>query len=1233
MNKIKISSINIHGLRNRRKRAAFFRYAKTASFDIVCVQESYITQEVKDSWEKEWGGSIFYSYGTPNSLGQMILIKKKIACDTELVKCTNRIITIKIKLDDDDLFISNVYAPTIQKEKEPFLRELTEHMHSLESPCQLVCGDFNCVVDNKQDIVSGNKHYVKDVESFNAFIAESELNDVWRMFNTNKKEYTWSRNNPFTARRLDYIFATDSVFDGIENCCIESIAQSDHRTVYTTFTTSRIDRGPSYWKFNENLLHDKTFIEQMNAFLEEYQGEDNLLEDQLKWDMCKVKIKELCIQYSKYKNNKQKSTLHELHEKLNKLEGDIASNPKDRHLMQQKDAVKTELEIYEQNIAKGAQIRSKVKFIEDGEKNTKYFLNLEKTKSRAKILDYITKENGQTIRDQNGIIQEIVNFYRHRYKKKVNFQAEDAEEFLKDINIPQLSEEQKAELEEEITENEILSALKKMKNGSSPGSDGLTTGFYKFFWNKIKDMVRKSFDTAFRNGEMSPSQKRAIITLIHKGKQLTRDNLNNWRPISLANTDYKLLAKLLAIRLSSVISNLISEDQVGFMKGRNIAHIIRTIEDVLSYLDHKQKPGILFALDYKAAFDTISKEFILWSFERFNFGNTYVNWVKTLMKNTNSCVSYMGWLTETFEIQAGIRQGCPFSPMAFILAVEILAIRLRADETIKGIKLPRINNQTEFNLKLQSYADDITIMIEDKQDLKNALTLITYFTKFSGLAMNKQKSEAMWLGSNKHSNEKPYDLKWQNRIKILGVYFSNNINASEIDENWIPRIDKISKAIAAWSKRNLSIIGKICVVKSLLLSQFTYVLQALCAPTDFLKKINTLFFRFIWKKKYSNTRAFEKVKRKVICNTTENGGLNMIDIIDMQNSFLLSWAAKLQNQPNQKWTCIPYEALSKTGLSLCCFKANVKANSFKGINQIPNPFWKQVLICWLNSNSLQKTHLCTNPTEQCLWNNIHVVYRGQTLFLKDWMRSGITMVSDVMENNNVKSFEAICNITGDKPSRMFEYRAVRAAVQTYLRKIPQNDTNEIEQDYISLHSLTTPHQFRSYLLRVNTVQPTAAKFWENKLNFKMQEKTWLIANECTKESRLRLLHWKISHNIYPTNILLSKMGITNTNKCSFCPNEVDFVEHFFYNCKKIRSIWKYVEQKILFTYQKQLKLSCQEVLLGFNRENETDKRIISFINLLILIAKMCIGIVKYYCPMDIEDLLDRELHIRKVINR
>ena len=1226
--KIKIASINIHGLRNRIKRRTFFTYLKRLSFDIVCIQESYITEADKNAWEKEWGGTLFHTSATHHSMGQVILIKKNFPYQVQPVLKTERILTIKILFEDHDLHITNIYAPTESNKKRDFFHTLRNHVCAFDNTNQFVCGDFNCVQDNKQDIVSGAEHPIRDVNAFNAFITECDLTDVWRLFNTDCKEFTWSRAKPFTARRLDYILSTDNVFSKIMECSIQSVAQSDHRLVHLLYNVSHVKRGPSYWKFNESLLRDELFVNQLNDFIDTFQNDNTDLDDQLKWDLCKLKIREFCIEYGKNKSRNQKQKYFQLLNDLDEIEKTLSVDPTNDELLRQRNRIKLEAQVHEIYIAKGAQTRARAKFIEEGEKNTKYFLNLEKAQSNAKIMDRVLKENGQITTNQNEIIQELVKFYCQRYQKTVDFQEETANDFLTNIDVPQLPEDEKNQLEGLIKEDEIATALKSMKNGSAPGSDGLTTGFLKFFWCKIKDMVLKSVNAAFIRGEMSTSQKRAIITLIHKGKQLPREDLNNWRPISLTNSDYKLMAKTLAIRLSSIIKNVIKEDQVGFLRGRNISTLIRLIDDTINYLDVTQKPGILIALDYKAAFDTISKEYIAWSFKRFNFGKDFVRWVEVIMKNTNSCINYMGWLSESIEINSGIRQGRPFSPMAFILALELLAIRLRADENVKGIKLPKGVTNSDSLLKVLLYADDITLFLEDRNDLKNALTLVSYFSKFSGLAMNRDKSEAMWLGSNKNNHEELHNMKWKNQVKILGIYFNNSISASEIEDNWLPRIEKINRIMSNWAKRNLSIMGKICIVKSLLLSQIVYVLQALAAPEDILKKVNTMLFRFIWKKKYSNTKAFEKVKRKIICKETEQGGLKMINVFDMQNSFLLSWASKLQNEIDEKWKRIPIQTFSKLGKKLCCFSSNLDSKYFKGFSTVSNMFWKSVLKCWLDNNKEINTLTCTetNVVHQCIWNNENIRYKKQSLFFQDWINAGICFVYDVIENGNLKSLESMCEVVGQKPSRMFEYKALHTAISAYMKKKGQSETEEMRNE----RTIYTPRQFRAYLVEKDTTEPIAIKFWQNKFGINISEKDWLTARKCTTEIRLQLLHWKILHNIYPTNIMLNKMGISNSKYCDFCVNEIDYIEHFFYTCEKISCIWKCVENKIAAKFNETLKITVYDALIGL-QNNNVSASIVTYANHLILIAKMCIGIYRYGTPIEIRTRFETELKIRNLV--
>ena len=167
-----------------------------------------------------------------------------------------------------------------------------------------------------------------------------------------------------------------------------------------------------------------------------------------------------------------------------------------------------------------------------------------------------------------------------------------------------------------------------MKNGSAPGGDGLTVEFYKFFWPKLKIMVTNTFNEAFASEELTYTQRQGIIILLHKGKDLPRDRFNNWRPITLTNTDYKILAKVMATRMGLVVNKLINEDQVGYLKGRNIPNILRNIDDVIDYLNMSDKAGYLLALDYCKAFDSISKEFIIEAFKLSGFGEQFTKWVR-----------------------------------------------------------------------------------------------------------------------------------------------------------------------------------------------------------------------------------------------------------------------------------------------------------------------------------------------------------------------------------------------------------------------------------------------------------------------------------------------------------------------------------------------------------------------------------------------------------------------------
>eukprot|EP00745_Piridium_sociabile_P036415 TRINITY_DN6533_c0_g2_i5.p1 TRINITY_DN6533_c0_g2~~TRINITY_DN6533_c0_g2_i5.p1 ORF type:complete len:740 (-),score=40.77 TRINITY_DN6533_c0_g2_i5:39-2090(-) len=677
--------------------------------------------------------------------------------------------------------------------------------------------------------------------------------------------------------------------------------------------------------------------------------------------------------------------------------------------------------------------RARIKWIEEGEQNSKFFLSLEKSRANAKIISSLHLDNGKVITSQNDILTAQKEHFQTLYSESTHCgDLTSVDDFLGNCKVPKLDREDQESCEGMVLAEEATSSLKMLKNGSAPGRDGLTTEFYKCFWCKIREVVVNAFNISFYKGFLSENQSTGIITLIHKGKDLPRENLNNWRPITLMNTDYKILAKCLALRVSGVIDNLINEDQVGFMKGRTIDTILRLIDDVAEHSRTSNSPGAILAVDLKRAFDSISKDFMLNAFRKFGFGETFISWCKVLMKNAQSCMGYCGWVSEEFKVERGIRQGCCFSPLAFILAMEILAIKIRQNNQLKGLKLKgKLNISTV--LKILLYADDITLFMTDKNDVRIVLDIFAWFSRISGLEINMEKTEAMWIGSSAKNGVACYGLKWKQKIKVLGMFFSNHLSSSEIEENWVKRIDNIKRTVGLWHKRNLGYLGKICIINSFIIPQLVYVMKVICLPDKILRNVNTIIYRFLWKRKNTNKKAFEKVRRKVLNSDYERGGLRMPDAKLLQQSFLLEWVGKLYHaKESDKWSFIPSAQFLMYGRGFACFKAKVTWQKFKRDEIVVSTFWTEALKTWIECNT--ETNI-QNPLQNVLWNNKHIVYKNEVLFFRRWAMKGIALVGDLIrEDDTMLSCQQIRDRIGNSPSLQLEYNVVKVAVLHFMAK-------------------------------------------------------------------------------------------------------------------------------------------------------------------------------------------------------
>ena len=327
--------------------------------------------------------------------------------------------------------------------------------------------------------------------------------------------------------------------------------------------------------------------------------------------------------------------------------------------------------------------------------------------------------------------------------------------------------------------------------------------------------------------------------------------------------DYKILAKTIARKIEPILPTIIHSDQTGFIKGRYICQNVRLLNDIMEYMDINKLPGIFLFIDFKKAFDSLEWSFIHNSLEFFNFGPFIRKWISIIYNNCESGVMNAGYMTSYFKVSRGVRQGCPLSPFLFVIAVEILGLKIKQEKNCKGVLLPN-----DYEAKVSQFADDTIIIVKDVNSLKQALRVFGDFGTISGLELKGKKTIAMWIGSLKQNTKKILSFECPKQpIKFLGTYLSYNA-AQNYHNNFTIKIQKMDTKLNIWLSRDLTVFGRTLLAKSLGLSQLVYIASMNTVPEGTIQQVQSKLFSFLWKNKRN------KIKRSVLYQPFSKGGLN-----------------------------------------------------------------------------------------------------------------------------------------------------------------------------------------------------------------------------------------------------------------------------------------------------------------------------------------------------------------------
>lgn len=1195
MDRINIASLNCQGLGDMSKRRDVFHYLKQKNYSIYCLQDTHFDRKLEKYVNSEWGYKSFFASYRSNARGVAVLFSNNFEFK---IKNVNRdengnFIIVHFSSIQKDFLLVNIYGPN--RDDPTFYHTLKETIKTYQVNNVIAVGDWNIAMD--PDIDCHNYKHINNPRARKAVETLTEelgLADVWRETNPESRRYTWRKPTPLKQSRLDFFLISDYLYWYFENADILPGYRSDHSLITLTLKFGKNEKKSNFWKFNSSLLKDADYVKEINAeivsVVKEYAADTcdiseigDVAQSDIKLtvsnkiflDFMLMKIRSKTISYATMKKKKvreQEQNLIRDIESLEKIE-----NKTENELEQLKEKNK-ELEVIRSKRMEGVLLRSKARWIAEGEKISKYFCNLEKRNYISKNMPKLVNNQNTIIEDQKGIEREVKTFYENLYKKR-NTTDYDIDRLVR--SIPKLSNEEQHSLSGKITIEEATNSLKNMKNGKSPGTDGFTVEFFKFFWKSIGHFVVRSLNEAYEDGELSTTQKEGLVICLPKGDK-QKEYIRNWRPITLLNVVYKIGSSCIANRIKTVLSKLISQDQTGFMANRYIGDNIRLIYDLISYLNIKNAPGLLLSIDFEKAFDSLSWNFMFKVLKAYGFGDSISRWVETFYNSIKSSVVVNGNSTQWFNVERGCRQGDPISPYLFILSVEILSIMIKEEKSIKGIHVD------DVEYKIAQFADDTQLLNEgDRTSFEQTIHILDTFGRASGLLMNSEKTQVMWLGNKKNSNEKfcpNLHMIWNpTKIKILGIWFTQDLKDCETI-NYKDKFAEIKVLFKIWSQRTITPLGRVAILKSLILSKLIHLWILLPDPPDqSIQLLQNLCFQFVWNGKK------DKIARKTSVKTVKQGGLNIPDIRKYIYALKLSWIRKFRTS-DHKWTRIA-EKMYPLLKNLECYGSAILSRYFNS-----NRFWTDTF------KAYRAFCLCITPetegdlmAEPVFYNEKIKVGNVTIKHTKAVEKGTYNLKHFLKENGEFVSYEEFKDNLGSLID-FVTFHGWILSIKTFIKStgITISNGNNCIQDTPRalgiIYSVSKGSKVYYEFFSQNNSEPNCCEKWTKKLNEEIPWNKIFVKIHKIQDMKLKWLQIRIVHRIIATNVVLNAMGVTNTTNCMWCNDVKDSTEHFLWNCVHAQNFWTRLEK--LFNEKCRnvsvLRFTQKLIIFGMEKHIKTD---------------------------------------------
>ncbi|GKB12941.1 RNA-directed DNA polymerase, eukaryota [Tanacetum coccineum] len=536
--------------------------------------------------------------------------------------------------------------------------------------------------------------------------------------------------------------------------------------------------------------------------------------------------------------------------------------------------------------------KAKIRWAVEGDENSKFFHGIvNKKRSSLSIRGILV--DGEWVSDPVRVKEEFRLHFAKRFEEPAVNRSKISFQFPTRLNS-----DQALDLERPVSCDEIRQAVWGCGEDKSPGPDGFTFEFFRKFWDIIGPDFCVAVKWFFDHSSFSRGCNSSFVALIPKNSD--PKFVTDFRPISLIGCLYKVVTKILALRLSAIISGLISDVQTAFVPGRQILDGPFIINELLAWCKHYKHQAMVFKVDFAKAYDSVRWDYLMDVLKSFGFGDKWCGWIKGSLSASMASVLVNGSPTAEFQFFRGLKQGDPLAPYLFILVMESLHLSFSRTVDVgifKGIQIGK-----DFTLSHLFYADDAVFIGEwSDENLSRILHVLHCFSLASGLKINVKKSHLLGVGvSNDATVAAATNLGcaiMKAPFKYLGVMVGGNM--SRIDA-WDETLSNLRSRLSKWKSKTLSIGGRLTLLKSVLGSSPIYAMSLYKVPKSVLSSMEAIRRNFFYGSQEAD-KNITWVKWSKVLAAKQFGGLGVSSLFSLNRALLMRWVWRFIFHDNSFW--------------------------------------------------------------------------------------------------------------------------------------------------------------------------------------------------------------------------------------------------------------------------------------------------------------------------------------------